>query len=146
MTTQTNLPNLSITGNPAVDGLVLKALLTIAAPAALWFATKLGNNDPNFVGDIAVTVVSVTVVGLVSFFGYVKSKLDQAIAVRAGVNLTVSGQTIMQGTGNGTVTPAPVTTRTAPEIVKAYGHVAPELEPSITDALNAAQLTPRNPP
>jgi len=136
-----NLPALKITGNVQLDGLILKVLFGLATPAALWAASKLGSHDNAMVQDIAILIVSIVIAGATAIFGWIKSRIDQAIAVRAGVNLTASGNALMTVTGPGAVTPLPVTPATAPAIVKNFGKAAPQLDSSITDTLNAAQLT-----
>lgn len=118
----------ALTSNPAVNGLILKGLTTLSgiiAGVILTWLNAHGFNDPNLTLMLSGAVLSVLSMVAVAIWGFVQTKISQAMAVNAGMNLVVSGNAKMQdaGTGDGSLTPVPATTATAPEIVKYFAPV-----------------------
>lgn len=125
----TQATTLAITGNPQIDGLILKGLIAVSAAAAGVIATWLnahGFKDPNLNLMIDGLVMSVLSGGLVMVWGWVQSRGNTARAVQAGINLTVAGKALAaDGTtvvtkNNGATPPMPVTAATAAQIVKDF--------------------------
>lgn len=138
---------LSITGNPAIDGLILKGLMAGSAAIVGVILTWLnahGFNDPNLNLMLSGAVLSVLAMIATAIWGFIKSRLDQAKGVTAGMNLALAGQAILASTGGGRATPIAVTPASAQEIVKNFGNVkvAVKDEPALTDALNETQIIP----
>ena len=125
-----NVPsNFQITGNPAFDGIILKILTAGAAALTGIILTWLnahGFNDPNLKLMLSGAVLSVLCMVAVTIWGFIQSKVNQARAVQAGINLTVSGNALaadgktVVSANDGSTPPLPVTTITAPEIVKNF--------------------------
>lgn len=137
--------SLSITGNPAIDGLILKGILAIAAAATGVILTWLnahGFNDPNLNLMVSGVIVSILAMGVTALWGWMNSKIAQAKAVTAGINLGLSGNSINVRSGDGTVTPLPVSTSAADRIVKEFGSVKVSIpdEPALTNVLNQTQI------
>jgi MFS-type transporter involved in bile tolerance (Atg22 family) len=131
----------AITNNPALDSLILKGLTILATWAALWIASHLNMNDPNFIYWLTGTLTSVLALGATAIWGVLQTRLNQVKAVTAGMNLVAADAAIKQISMSGT-TFKPVTPASAAQIVKDFGHVtvALEDEPALTDKLNASQL------
>lgn len=137
--------SLSITGNPALDGLILKGLMAGSAAIAGVIITWLnahGFSDPNLNLMLSGAVLSVLAMIATAIWGWVNSKVSQAKSVTAGMNLALAGGAIMQDHGGGLSTPVPVTTATAQEIVKQFGdvNVAIPDEQALTEKLNQTQI------
>lgn len=119
------VPNFKITGNPALDGMILKAIVGFATAIVTWALSKLNINDPAFMEYLTTAVIGVLIGAATFIYGWALSKVNQAKAVQAGVNLTVSGNaladngTVISQNGSGTP-PKAVTTQTAPQIVKNF--------------------------
>lgn len=133
--------SLSITGNPALDGLILKGLMAGSAAIAGVIITWLnahGFSDPNLNLMLSGAVLSVLAMIATAIWGWINSKVAQAKGVQAGMNLAFAGGAIMHGAGNGLSIPVPVTTTTASEIVKQFGDVKVAVadEPALTEKLN----------
>lgn len=123
-----------LTGNAALDGLILRVLVGFAASIATAIVTWLGAHhfsDPNLQLMISTALVAVFTTGATLIYGFVLSKVNQAKAVQAGINLTVSGNALAQDgktvvdANDGTTPPLGVTTKTAPEIVKNFATPMP---------------------
>src|SRR6185312_8845680 len=100
--TPTTPTSLSITGNPAIDGLILKGILAIAAAATGVILTWLnahGFNDPNLNLMVSGIIVSILAMGATAAWGWMNSKIAQAKEVQAGLNLGLSGNSINVKTG-----------------------------------------------
>lgn len=117
---------LNLTGNPAIDGLILKGIIALAVFIVSQIAPHLHITDPNYIKSLVATV-AVLLIGAATFvYGWYLSKTNQAKAVQAGVNLTVSGNALaadgktVVSANNGTTPPLPVTMATGAEIVKKY--------------------------
>ena len=118
-----------MTGNPAIDGLILKGLTVVAAALAGiiygWLRAH-GFSDPNLSLMISGAILSVLCTVAVFVWGWFVSKINQARAVSAGINLTVSGSALaadghtVVARNDGATPPLPVTQATAPEIVKNF--------------------------
>lgn len=115
-----------LTGNPTIDGLILKGLMAASAFIAGVIVTWLnahGFKDPNLNLMIGGAVLSVLSAGAVAVWGVIISKVNQAKAVNAGINLVMSGQavdTVGHPILTSSVNPAPATTTTAAAIVKDF--------------------------
>lgn len=137
--------SLSITGNPAIDGLILKGILAVAAAATGIILTWLnahGFSDPNLNLMVSGVIVSILTMGVTAIWGWMNSKVAQAKAVQAGLNLGLSGNSINIKAGDGTVTPLPITSSAADRIVKEFGDVKVAIpdEPALTNVLNQTQI------
>lgn len=116
-----------LTGNAALDGLILKLIFGALTALATWLATQLKIADPAFVTNLATDLLPVAIGAAVLAYGWIMSKVNQAKAVQAGINLTVSGQAVTTD-GEKIVSlgspdaspPKSVTTASAPEIVKNF--------------------------
>lgn len=138
---------LSITGNQAVDGLILKGIGFAAAGLTAVILTWLnahGFNDPNLNLMISGAVASVLAMVAVAIWGFIKSRLDQVRNVTGGMNLALAGQAILASTGGGRSTPIAVTPASAQEIVRNFGSVkvAVKDEPALTEKLNETEIIP----
>lgn len=135
-----NARSFVITGNQELDGLILKGI----AAGAVWLATlaseHLKISDPNFVSYLTTTIAGAGVTLAVAAWGVLNVRFHRAKDVQAGITLAMTGKALFQGTGDGKVTPIPVTPTTAKEIVDNFADVPVKLEPKITDDLNAAQV------
>jgi hypothetical protein len=131
----------SITGNAALDGLILKGITVLATLATTWLMSHLDLKDPNFAYWLTGAITSALAIGATAVWGVLNSRLNQVKAVTAGMNLVVSGAAITQSNVTGTVL-KPVTPASAAEIVKNFGNVRVPVkdEPALTDKLNATQL------
>lgn len=139
--------SLSITGNPALDGLILKGLMAGAAAITGVILTWLnahGFSDPNLNLMLSGAVLSVLAMIATAIWGWLNSRIAQAKGVQAGMNLVLAGQAIMAPSHGNLSTPIPVTTTTAQEIVKQFGDVKVAVpdEPALTAQLNQSQITP----
>ena len=130
-----NIPaSFQITGNPAIDGVILKLLTAAAAGLTgiiLTWLTAHGFSDPNLGLMLSGAVFSVLCTIAVTAWGFFQSKVNQARAVQAGVNMTVSGnalaadgKTVVEA-NDGSTPPLPVTTATAAQIVKKFASPLP---------------------
>lgn len=120
--------SLLITGDPALDGLILKGILLAATAATPWLMSHLKLSDPSFAIYLTGALVSV-LGGLATFvWGFINSRVGQAKAVQAGINLATAGKAIMvthrlppwEGPNAPVAKPLPVTTASAQEIIKDY--------------------------
>lgn len=138
---------LAITGNPAIDGLILKGLMAGSAAIAGVILTWLnahGFNDPNLNLMLSGAVLSVLAMVATAIWGFIKSRLDQAKAVNAGINLFASGGSVNVPVGMGLAIPVSATPASAQEIVKQFGDVkvAVKDEPALTEKLNENEIIP----
>ena len=114
--------SLSITGNPAIDGLIFKVLVGLGFGMAAWVAHTLKITDPDEIKEIAEIAVGGLAAGAAMIWGYLQSKRSTAVAVQATLNMVQKGQALMT---NGTLvapTPPlkPVTVASAQAIVKNF--------------------------
>src|ERR1700744_1152699 len=121
-----NVPNLQITGNSAIDGLIIKAIASGAASLVTWSLTKLHISSPDWADWLTNAVIGVLILTAASVYGWFLSKVNQAKAVQSGINLAVSGnalaedgKTVIMANGGGT-SPKPVDMKTAPAIAKNF--------------------------
>lgn len=141
-------PTLSITGNPAIDGMILKGLMAGSAAIAGVILTWLnahGFNDPNLNLMLSGAVLSVLAMVATAIWSFIKSRLDQAKAVNAGINLFASGASVNVPVDHtGLVMPKPVTPESAANIVRDFGNVKVAIpdEPALTEKLNETQIIP----
>lgn len=138
--------SLSITGNPAIDGLILKGLMAGAAAITGVILTWLnahGFSDPNLNLMLSGAILSVLAMAATAVWGYINSRVAVAKGVQAGMNLVLAGQAIMAPTRGNLSMPVPVTTTTAQAIVKEFGDVKVAVpdEPALTAQLNQSQVT-----
>ena len=122
-----NIPKmLNLTGNPAVDGLILKGILLLAAYIVHLVAPHLHITDPDYITYLTGSVVSTLIIVVTFAYGWFLTKANQAKAVQAGVNLTVSGNALAADgktvvtANDGSTPPLPVTAATANQIVKNF--------------------------
>lgn len=129
---------ISITNDPAIDGLILKGLIAAATAGAGWAANHLHVTDPSFIAAIVAALVSVLGGFATLAWGWLNSRTSQARAVMAGINLQASGNGLMQPTFGGKKTPQPVTSATAQAIIRDFADVKVKVadEPKETDDLN----------
>lgn len=123
----------ALTGNPAIDGLIIRVLASAAAAIAGIIATWLnahGFHDPNLKLMLSGLLLSLLCGGGSLIWGFVLAKINQAKAVQAGVNLVASGnalaadgQTVVAA-NDGSTPPKPVTVQTATQIVKDFAPAA----------------------
>lgn len=128
--TNPNVPlSFQLTNNPAIDGLILRGLMWAAGLAAGVIVTWLnahGFVDPNLKLMITGGLLSLLTAVAALIYGFVLSKINQAKAVQAGINLTVSGNALaadgktVVGANDGTTPPLPVSAATAAQIVKDF--------------------------
>lgn len=117
---------LKLTGNPAYDGLILKGIIASATAIVYWAAGHLHVSDPNEITAAIVFAVALGIGGSTALWGFIMSKINQAQAVNAGINLATSGNALASdgktvvSINDGTTPPLPATTVTAPEIVKNF--------------------------
>jgi hypothetical protein len=126
----------NLTGNAAVDGLIIRILTAAAAALAAWIVAWLkarGFSDPNTQALIAGAAFSILAGIAATAYGWVLAKVNQAKAVQAGVNLSVSGQAVttdgekITSLGSPDASPPkPVTTASAAEIVKQFATPNPK--------------------
>lgn len=137
---------LSITGNPEIDGLILKGLMAGSAAIAGVILTWLnahGFNDPNLNLMLSGAVLSVLAMVATAIWSFIKSRLDRAKAVNAGINLFAAGASINVPVDHtGLVTPKQATPASAADIVKNFGNVRIDIpnEHALTEALNETQI------
>jgi len=118
--------DIKITGNPLVDGVILKMVGMfaggLAINAAVWLKAHGFAPDSEI---LTQAIGGVMVGGLVLVAGWYKSKNDYAKAAQGGINLVLSGEaiakdgsTIMNIGAPGSTPPMPVTPKTGVEIMK----------------------------
>lgn len=122
-----------LTGNPALDAILLKLIMTALGGFATWMATKLDIKDPEFVTALVETLLPIVAGAMLLVYAWFKAKIDQAMAVQAGVNLTVSGEAVttdgekIVSLGSpSAIPPKPVTPAAAAEIVKNFAEPLPK--------------------
>ena len=120
------VPNFRLTGNVAVDGAILKLIALMVGGLVTWASTKLNLNDPEFINYLTTALMGVFI-GVATFaYGWVLSKVNQAKAVQAGINLTASGNALtvhgdpVPMAAPSTVPVLPVTAQSASQIIKNY--------------------------
>ena len=115
----------TITGDPAMDGIIFKVLVALGTLAATWLATNLKLSDPAIIPELAGVIVSILASVAVAIWGYIRSRAHTAAAVQAGANLVMSGNALTKF-GAKIPPPAagsllPVSPQSAVQIVKDYG-------------------------
>lgn len=137
-----------ITGNPGVDSAIRSVVMAGVGAAALWISGKLKITDPNMIYVVAGLLFTAALGVLTAAWGVVRSTAigkiiteTRTLGVNAGMNIALKGNAIMVQTDAGTVKPLPASNESAKAIVATYAHVAPELEPEVTDKLNELQAT-----
>lgn len=123
------MKNLSITGNPLIDSLIIRGVMLLAAAlgaAAVEWLQAHGFHDPNLTKIVTGAIASAILVVVLLAVEYVRKRADLVRAVEAGIKLAISAQAL-DAAGKpivalGAVPAAimPVTPATAKEIVAAY--------------------------
>jgi uncharacterized membrane protein len=123
---QNTVPVLTITGNPLIDGLILKGLVALGFIAATWIAATLKLADPNLIPWIAGIIASILTALAAAGWGWIQSKRNRAAFIQAGANLVVSEQAV-DTAGNiirvimpNSVSLKPVTVEAGAEIAKKH--------------------------
>jgi hypothetical protein len=118
----------AITGDPAMDGLIMKGIVALVMLVVPWLMTHLKLSDPEYAVWLTATLISV-LVGVATFvWGWFLTQINQAKAVQAGVNLTTSGNALAADgsvitkfqADSGSTPPKPVTVASAQQIVKDF--------------------------
>lgn len=122
-----NVPNLQITGSPALDGLITKAIMSAGAAIVTWSFNKLNIHSSDWSDWATSMVIGGLLMSAASIYGWFLSKVNQAKAVQSGINLAVSGNAVAEDgktvitQNNGGTPPKPVDLKTAPVIAKNFG-------------------------
>lgn len=127
--------SLSITGNAAIDGVILKLIASAAASAAMYAGSHLKLNDPALTTDLTEAVSGGLLLAATLAWGWVNTKMNLAKAVQAGVSLVASGAALaadgktLVTANDGSTPPKAVTVATAQQIIKDF---APASVPKAT--------------
>lgn len=132
--------SLTITGYPSLDSLIRSGLVAGSAALTTWIISTLKLTDPNAVVWVGGAVFGTLVMGVTAAWGWFKAHYGDAVAVQAGLNLALSDKVLMQGTGDGKITPVPVTPAAAQEIIKNFSKPIVQDEAATTANLNKSQL------
>lgn len=130
--------SLSITGNAALDGLILKAIAALAAAGAMYASQHLHLSDPAYTEWLTGIISSGLLMAATAAWGWVNTRANEAKAVQAGVSLVASGKALASDgktvvtTNDGATPPLAVTVATAQQIIKDF---APASVPKATPAL-----------
>lgn len=116
--------SLSITGTPALDGLLMKGIVLAAAWLTALATTHLNVKDPQFAEWLTAMISGGLVIGATAVWGWFNSKFHQANAVSAGLNLAAAGQMITKEVAPGVEIPVPVSTASASKIVRDFSSAA----------------------
>jgi hypothetical protein len=114
------------TGNAALDGIILKLIVGLAALIVPWLMAHLKLTDPNYALWLTGAVTGLLLAGAAFVWGWFSTNVLKAQAIQSGINLTVSGKAV---TTTGEVIavatpestpPLPVTAASADKIMKDF--------------------------
>ncbi len=126
----------AITGNPTLDGIIIKGLMLLASGWTVAVVTWLNAHGFNMPG-LSMWVTSAIVGGigtiLALIWNWAKKRADLTKAVQAGLNLVMAGEALsadgktITALGTPGATPSmPVTPATAPVIIANFSNPVPK--------------------
>lgn len=117
--------SVTITDDPAKDGLIYKAIVLVSGVAATWAYVHLKLTDPDYIAYLTGGITAALVVAVTFIAGFINSRVLTAKSMNAAITMKAAGASVLidDPTLPGTVTDKPITSKTAPDILKQFGNM-----------------------